>query len=128
MGVSLYLNPEGVMHSFSLLGLSMAVKPSLDEIALVSELLMARRRAVEELLCNCPLPEHPWLPSVRDAVPGQVNCFSDVYPSPIAPSPTQPIAYALSVAFSDALLCKVKSETCGCFGFICLWTAAFRLA
>lgn len=68
MGVPLDLNPEGVMHSFSLLGLSMAVKPSLDEIALVSELLMAKRRAEEELLCNgllfCPSPEHPCLPSV----------------------------------------------------------------
>lgn len=54
----------------------MAVKLSLDEIALVSELPMARRRAEEELICNCllfsPSPEHPWLSSVRDAVPGQV--------------------------------------------------------
>lgn len=33
-------------------------------------------------------------------------------PSPIAPSPTQPITHALCVAFPDALLCKVKSETC----------------
>lgn len=68
MGVSLYMNPEGVMHNFSLLGLSMAVKPSLDEIALVSELQMARRRAEEELLCNgllfCLSPEHPCSPSV----------------------------------------------------------------
>lgn len=67
---------RGHAQLFPYLGLSLAVKPSLDEIPLVSELLMARRRAGEELVCNClffcPSPEHPCLPSVRDVVPGQV--------------------------------------------------------
>lgn len=46
---------------------------------------------------------------MRDAVPG--SFFSGVCPSHTAPSPTQPIAYALSVPFPDALLRKAKSET-----------------